>query len=82
MKLLLSLPTLSILNAVVAQLPSHVTKIEAQPNKVTSVTGSMEDGQKIDDLSWASSSSTACFSSTQNRSRMIKTKHECTRLSG
>ena len=48
------------------QVPENVTKIEVTPNDVTSVTGKMEDGAKIEDLSWASRSSTACFPGTQN----------------
>lgn len=49
-----------------SQLPDNVSKIEATPNEVTTVSGKMEDGEKIEDLSWASRSSTACFPGTQN----------------
>lgn len=48
------------------QLPDHVTKIEVVPNKVTTVQGKMENGAKIEDLSWAANSSVACFPATQN----------------
>ena len=49
-----------------SQLPDNVTKIDAKPNEVTTVSGNMESGDKIEDLSWASRSSTACFPGTQN----------------
>lgn len=42
-------------------------KIEAEPNEVTTFSGNLSDGEKVDDLSWASSSSTACFPGTQNK---------------
>lgn len=41
-------------------------KIEAKPNEVTAFTGNLNEGEKMDDLSWASSSSNACFPGTQN----------------
>jgi hypothetical protein len=49
-----------------SQLPDNVYKIDATPNEVTSFTGKLENGEKIEDLSWASTSSNACFPGTQN----------------
>ena len=66
MKTTLILSFLLVFNAAFAQLPDNVTKIDATPNAVTSVDGKMEDGAKIDDLTWASRSSIACFPGTQN----------------
>ncbi|MBD3638484.1 MAG: hypothetical protein HUJ25_14120 [Crocinitomicaceae bacterium] len=67
MKLLTTLfASVFTFSAVIAQLPEHVKKIKAEPNKVTRVDGKLEDGQKIEDLSWAANSSVACFPGTQN----------------
>ncbi|MCB9224087.1 MAG: hypothetical protein H6582_07935 [Crocinitomicaceae bacterium] len=49
-----------------AQVPDNVYKIDAKPNEVTSFQGKLENGEKIEDLSWASNSSVACFPGTQN----------------
>lgn len=49
-----------------AQFPNHVRTIDAMPNKITEVRDDLSKGDKIDDLSWASSSSNACFPATQN----------------
>ena len=49
-----------------SQLPDNVTKIDAKPNETTTYKGKLEDGAKMDDLSWASTSSNACFPGTQN----------------
>lgn len=49
-----------------AQLPGHVKQIDAKPNKMTNFTGNLSDGKKMDDLTWASTSSNACFPATQN----------------
>ncbi len=48
------------------QFPSHVTLIKSKPNDVVSVKGNLEQGKMMNDLSWASSSSVACFPATQN----------------
>ncbi len=50
-----------------AQFPSSVIKIDAKPNETTQVTGNLKTGKIISDLSWASSSSVACFPGTQNK---------------
>ncbi|MEX1003170.1 MAG: hypothetical protein WDZ35_13715 [Crocinitomicaceae bacterium] len=62
----LTLVFLSTALFTLAQLPDHVNKIDATPNQVTTANGKLESGQKIEDLSWASSSSNACFPGTQN----------------
>jgi hypothetical protein len=49
-----------------AQFPSTVTTIDAVPNQITSVTGNLSSGFFMEDLSWASTSSNACFPATQN----------------
>jgi hypothetical protein len=49
-----------------AQFPSTVTTIDAVPNQITSVTGDLSSGFFMEDLSWASTSSNACFPATQN----------------
>lgn len=41
-------------------------KVEAKPNELTSFSGNLSEGQKFEDLSWASTSSNACFPGTQN----------------
>lgn len=51
---------------VFAQFPDGVNVIDAKPNTVTTFTGNLSDGKFISDLSWASSSSVACFPGTQN----------------
>ncbi len=56
----------SLSTCIMAQFPSNVNPIDAQPNAVTTVKGDLSQGQKIDDLSWASRSSTACWPGTQN----------------
>jgi hypothetical protein len=53
-------------NIAVSQAPEGVLKIDAKPNEVTSFNGKLENGAKIEDLSWASSSQNACFPATQN----------------
>ena len=49
-----------------AQFPKGVKVIDVQPNKITTFSGTLSDGFIIDDLSWASNSSVACFPATQN----------------
>lgn len=50
-----------------AQFPDNVNVIDAQPNKITKFTGKLETGFIMEDLSWASTSSNACFPATQNK---------------
>ena len=48
-----------------AQFPAHVQYIESKPNNTVTVKGNLSKGKIIDDLSWAWSSSVACFPGTQ-----------------
>lgn len=67
MKILCTLTLLLTLSiSSFGQAPDNVNKIDATPNQVTTFTGKLEDGEKIEDLTWASRSSTACFPGTQN----------------
>jgi hypothetical protein len=52
--------------SVMAQFPSNVTFLDVTPNQEFSVKGNLSSGEKMDDLSWASTSSNACFPGTQN----------------
>ena len=61
-----SLLVLFISVQVLGQFPEHVQILKVKPNTPFSVSGNLKDGQKIEDLSWASRSSTACFPATQN----------------
>lgn len=45
---------------------SDVTQVELKSNETVVVEGKLEDGKIIEDLSWASTSSNACFPATQN----------------
>ncbi len=45
--------------------PKHINSL---PNKEVTVTGKLEDGKIINDLSWAWNSSVACFPATQQKS--------------
>lgn len=49
-----------------AQFPSEVIELKVESNKNFSVMGDLSKGKIIQDLSWASGSSTACFPGTQN----------------
>jgi len=49
-----------------AQFPDNVTPLDVKPNQAFSVEGFLVKGQKMEDLSWASNSSVACFPGTQN----------------
>jgi hypothetical protein len=49
-----------------AQFPASVKEIKSEPNKSVSVTGNLSQGIEMSDLSWASTSSNACFPATQN----------------
>lgn len=44
----------------------QVTKIDVNPNGTTEARGNLSSGSVIEDLSWASNSSVACFPATQN----------------
>lgn len=48
-----------------AQFPSHVKKIQSKPNGTVSVKGNLNQGSIMEDLTWAWSSSNACFPGTQ-----------------
>ncbi len=45
--------------------PANVTPVEIQKNAVSEITGNLNRGQHIEDLSWAWNSSVACFPATQ-----------------
>lgn len=45
---------------------NNVTVITSAPNQTVSVDGDLAGGKIMEDLSWASSSSNACFPATQN----------------
>jgi hypothetical protein len=49
-----------------AQFPESVIFIDAKPNQISQTKGNLNTGRIISDLSWASSSSVACFPATQN----------------
>lgn len=49
-----------------AQWPGEVTVVASKGNDSVTVSGDLAKGKIIDDLSWASSSSNACFVGTQN----------------
>lgn len=46
--------------------PANVTFIASKSNESVSADGDLASGKPMDDLSWASSSSNACFPATQN----------------
>ncbi len=50
-----------------AQFPDNVTAIDAVPNKITKIKGDLSKGFIMSDISWASTSSNACFPGTQNK---------------
>ncbi len=60
---ILAIFTISIMYS---QFPSHVTNLDVKANQVFTIKGNLSNGSKMDDLSWASSSSNACFPATQN----------------
>jgi hypothetical protein len=66
MKKLVTIILIFITMNVYSQFPSNVNPLNVIPNKPFSVKGNLSQGQKIDDLSWASSSAVACFPATQN----------------
>lgn len=49
-----------------AQFPSTVAEIKLKSNGSTEYEGNLDKGKKIEDLTWASNSSVACFPATQN----------------
>ena len=50
----------------IAQAPDNATRIDAVPNQITTVSASLNSGEVMSDLRWASNSSVACFPATQN----------------
>lgn len=46
--------------------PEDVTVVKSESNKTVVANGDLANGKIIEDLSWASSSSNACFPATQN----------------
>ncbi len=56
-----------ITNSAFAQFPEGINAIDAQPNEISTFTGNLADGFIMEDLSWASTSSNACFPGTQNK---------------
>lgn len=66
-QLILSIATALFAQSAFAQAPSNVTKIDATPNQITTVTANLKNGEIISDLKWASNSSVACFPGTQNK---------------
>jgi hypothetical protein len=59
--LIIALPLLTV-----AQWPSNVTPVESKPKDSVTVSGDLANGAIMEDLSWAASSSNACFVSLQN----------------
>ena len=49
-----------------AEWPTNVSEIKAEKGKSVTVSGKLENGAPMDDLTWASNSSMACFPATQN----------------
>jgi len=50
-----------------ADWPNNVNAFQVEKNKIVQIAGSFEQGAKLSDLSWAWSSSNACFVSLQAR---------------
>jgi hypothetical protein len=46
--------------------PAGVTVVASRPNDTVTISGDLAAGQPLTDLSWAASSSNACFPATQN----------------
>lgn len=53
--------------SLLAQFPSYVKSINAQPNATVKVKGNLSQGKVLTDLSWAWKSSMACFPGTQQK---------------
>ncbi len=66
-KLLIALFLIMTFQNTFAQFPEGVNFIDAKPNAVTNFSGNLSSGKFINDLSWASRSSVACFPATQNK---------------
>ena len=49
-----------------AEFPANVKVVKAEKGKTVSVGGKLEEGAPIEDLSWAATSSMACWPATQN----------------
>jgi hypothetical protein len=49
-----------------AQWPSSVTTVQSKANDSVTVSGDLAKGAIMEDISWAASSSNACFPATQN----------------
>ncbi|PKL77296.1 MAG: hypothetical protein CVV27_05955 [Candidatus Melainabacteria bacterium HGW-Melainabacteria-1] len=56
----------TVVNNATQGFPAEVKKIDTSANNTVTIKGNLDDGQVISDLSWASSSSIACFPATQN----------------
>ncbi|MBU0487165.1 MAG: hypothetical protein KKA07_08870 [Bacteroidetes bacterium] len=65
-KALFLFAAMGILFSGYAQFPAGVTKIDSKPNATVSIKGNLSKGSKMTDLSWASTSSNACWPATQN----------------
>lgn len=65
-KLILTLLAIPLFMNGFSQFPDGVKTIDATPNQTTEYRGDLSDGAPIEDLSWASTSSNACFPGTQN----------------
>lgn len=66
-KLLLFIGLFSFLLSANAQYTANAKKIDSKPNATVSIKGNLSEGNIISDLSWASTSSTACWPATQNK---------------
>lgn len=56
----------TVFSALAQEKQTTVYTIKNAPNMTSTVTGSLKDGKKLGSLSWASTSSNACFPATQN----------------
>jgi hypothetical protein len=59
--IIMAVPLLSM-----AQWPSEVTVVVSKSNDSVTVSGDLANGAIMEDISWAASSSNACFPATQN----------------
>lgn len=67
MKLTIFLITILVFSmSVFAQKKPSITAVTSVANETVTVEGSLKNGAKLSSLSWASSSSIACFPATQN----------------
>ncbi len=62
----LLIPFCLFATAAFGQFPAGVNAIDAKPNALTEVSGNLSTGAIMQDISWASTSSNACFPATQN----------------